>query len=137
MATFTPNYGLHQWVPEDRFTRADFNADFAALDAALGRTERGMEANRSNLYNLLLQRDYEGKYTGWKQALLFDGFQDDSKIESITDNMIRSAAGNFLFLNGKTSESENVSFGNYVGVSKTEIRCSQSAQAELPERGRW
>lgn len=117
MATFTPNYGLHQWVPEDKFTRADFNQDFAALDTALGRTERGMEANRTNLYNLLLQRDYEGKYSGWKRGLIFDGFQDDSKIESITDNMVRSTAGKFLFINGETSESEDVNFGSYAGVT--------------------
>lgn len=70
-----------------------------------------MEANRSNLYNLLLQRDYEGKYTGWKQGLIFDGFQDDSKIESITDNMVRSTAAKFLFLNAKTSETEDINFG--------------------------
>ena len=35
MADYTPNYGLHQWVPEDQFRRVDFNEDFAKLDTAL------------------------------------------------------------------------------------------------------
>ena len=35
MATYTPNYGLHQWVPEDNFLRTDFNEDFKKIDTAL------------------------------------------------------------------------------------------------------
>ena len=37
MATYTSNYQLHQWVPEDDFLRTDFNQDFAKIDAALAR----------------------------------------------------------------------------------------------------
>ena len=37
MATYTPNYGLHQWVPEDDFLRTDFNEDLSKLDTALGK----------------------------------------------------------------------------------------------------
>ena len=36
MATYTDNYQLHQWVPEDDFLRTDFNTDFQKIDAALG-----------------------------------------------------------------------------------------------------
>ena len=36
MATYTANYGLHQWVPEDVFVRTDFNEDLAKIDTALG-----------------------------------------------------------------------------------------------------
>ena len=36
MATYTPNYGLHQWVPEDVFVRTDFNTDLSKIDTALG-----------------------------------------------------------------------------------------------------
>ena len=36
MATYTPNYQLHQWVPEDQFLRTDFNEDFKKIDTALG-----------------------------------------------------------------------------------------------------
>ena len=35
MATYTENYQLHQWVPEDNFLRTDFNQDFAKIDMAL------------------------------------------------------------------------------------------------------
>ena len=35
MATYTSNYQLHQWVPEDDFLRTDFNTDFQKIDAAL------------------------------------------------------------------------------------------------------
>ena len=102
MATYTNNYGLHQWAPTDPFQRLDFNQDFSKIDAALG-TLAGLEgADRANLehlsyhiYNLLLQNDYEGKSTGYKQALLFDGFQDESNIASKSSEIIFSgnAAG--------------------------------------------
>lgn len=36
MATYTPNYGLHQWVPEDVFVRTDFNEDLEKIDTTLG-----------------------------------------------------------------------------------------------------
>ena len=39
MATYTPNYGLHQWVPEDNFLRMDFNEDFQKIDTALAEME--------------------------------------------------------------------------------------------------
>ena len=35
LATYTENFGLHQWIPEDDFLRSDFNADFAKIDQAL------------------------------------------------------------------------------------------------------
>ena len=41
MATYTANYQLHQWVPEDNFLRTDFNTDFQKIDAALAGLEAG------------------------------------------------------------------------------------------------
>lgn len=35
MASYTPNYQLHQWEPEDNFLRTDFNQDFSRIDTAL------------------------------------------------------------------------------------------------------
>ena len=35
MATYTTNYGLHQWEASDDFLRTDFNTDFAKIDAAV------------------------------------------------------------------------------------------------------
>lgn len=76
MASYTPHYHLHQWEPEDKFLRTDFNEDFAALDAALDRAEGRTADHAYHLYNLMLQNEYEGKYTGYRSALLFDGFLD-------------------------------------------------------------
>lgn len=39
MANYTPNYGLHQWEPEDNFLRTDFNTDFAKIDTAIKQVE--------------------------------------------------------------------------------------------------
>lgn len=36
MATYTEQYGLHQWEPQDDFLRSDFNTDFQKIDTALG-----------------------------------------------------------------------------------------------------
>ena len=62
MATFTPNYGLHQWESSDAFLRTEFNQDFSILDTALGQVARTGVDNAYNLYNLMLQSQYEGKY---------------------------------------------------------------------------
>ena len=36
MANYTHNYQLHQWAPEDKFLRTDFNEDLNKIDTALG-----------------------------------------------------------------------------------------------------
>ena len=88
MADFTANYGLHQWEPTDPFLRKDFNQDLSTIDAALGRAERSAEANAYNVYNLMLQNYYESKYTGYKKALLFDGFVDESGIAEKSECLV-------------------------------------------------
>ena len=35
LATYTENYGLHQWEAADDFLRTDFNADHLLIDGAL------------------------------------------------------------------------------------------------------
>ena len=82
MADFTQNYGLHQWEPTDPFLREDFNRDLSTIDAALGQLDRSAETSAYNVYNLMLQNNYDGKYTGYKKALAFDGFLDDTGIAS-------------------------------------------------------
>ena len=97
---YTVNYGLCQWQPEDKFLREEFNQDNEKIDAALKAAEdkaavaaqsaqqtadralSGLEGQSYNVYNLILQNDYEGKYTGYKKALLYDGFLDESGIGS-------------------------------------------------------
>ena len=43
MATYTENYQLHQWVPEDDFLRTDFNTDFQKLDEALAGLQTALD----------------------------------------------------------------------------------------------
>ena len=45
MATYTANYGLHQWEASDNFLRTDFNTDFGIIDGALN----GLEADKIEL----------------------------------------------------------------------------------------
>lgn len=97
MSTRTEYYQLHQWVPEDSFLRTDFNEDNAVLDAAVHQAQT--QADRAvqrlipvsyNVYQLILQNYYEGKYTGYKQALLFDGFLDTEGIASRDEALCHS-----------------------------------------------
>ena len=55
MATYTSNYQLHQWVPEDDFLRTDFNSDFQKIDAALAGLQDGVD---------LKCRAVKGSYNG-------------------------------------------------------------------------
>ena len=120
MANYTPNYRLHQWEPEDKFLRTDFNEDFSTIDAALGKTERSARASAYNVYNLMLQSDYEGKYTGYKKALLFDGFQDESGIASRSD-AIQWGTGR-LILTGTGESDRSMGYGSVGGMDvSTEV----------------
>ena len=113
---YTTNYGLCQWQGEDKFLREEFNQDNAKIDAALKETEEALaaetnrvrtslEATNCNLCNLLLQNDYEGRYTGFKRAMLFDGFLDSDGISTLsgfiagqnTLSLSRTAQGNITF----------------------------------------
>ena len=48
----TTNYNLSQWEPHDRVTRADFNADNAAIDAALKGLDSAIAAASPQLVKL-------------------------------------------------------------------------------------
>ena len=91
MSTQTEYLGLHQWESTDSFLREDFNQDNAKIDQAVGkvqeqagRTAEGLERMSYNVYNLLLQNYYEDKYTGYKKALIFDGFLDRSRVAEVS-----------------------------------------------------
>ena len=113
---YTANYGLCQWQPGDKFLREEFNQDNEKLDAALkaaedrvaeeaGQVRTRLETTNYNICNLLLQNDYEGKYTGFKRAMLFDGFLDGDGISALsgfisgqnTLSLSRTAQGNITF----------------------------------------
>ena len=81
MSTGTEHLGLHQWESTDKFLREDFNEDNRKIDQAVGAAEEkadrvlaGLEGVSYNVCNLLLQNYYESKYTGYKKAMIFDGF---------------------------------------------------------------
>ena len=91
---YTANYGLCQWQPEDQFLREEFNEDNARTDAAIAAAEAkgsqalaGLEPLSQNVYSLILRDYYEKLETGWKKALLFDGFLDNSRIQSLTGGL--------------------------------------------------
>ena len=91
---YTEHYGLCQWQGEDKFLREEFNQDNEKIDAAVaaaaaqaGRALAGLEDQSYNIYNLILQNYYDGKYTGYKKALIYDGFLDESGIAS-RDNTV-------------------------------------------------
>jgi hypothetical protein len=86
----TPNFALNQWLGTDTFARTDFNADNLIIDSALKRLSEEVKAVdplANNLYNLILQQYYDGKYTGFKRALIFDGFMNYSNIASISEGL--------------------------------------------------
>lgn len=96
-SNYTANYGLCQWEPGDKFLREEFNQDNEKIDTALEATAKkadqalgGLEDQGYNIYNLILRDYYEGKYTGYKRALIFDGFLDGSMTASISSGVVRS-----------------------------------------------
>ena len=66
----------------DRAQAAQSAAD--AAQATADRALADLEPVSFNIYNLMLQNYYDGKVTGWKKALIFDGFQDQSGIASLS-----------------------------------------------------
>lgn len=129
MANYTKNYQLHQWTPNDDFLREDFNQDFAKLDTALGRVERSTRANGYNVYNLMLQQDYEGKYTGYKMALLFDGFTDLSQIGQKDEIFIHGKQALRLSREGQETVVDP--------IRDTRITSGNSSVATLTGNGYW
>ena len=130
-SNYTTNYGLCQWQPGDKFLREEFNQDNGKIDGAIkavrddataaaqaaqrtaDRALSGLEDQGYNLYNLLLQSDYESKYTGYKKALLYDGFLDEGRVSS------KSAAIQIKSLAARLSKSGQ---GNIV-TDQTSQKC--------------
>ena len=79
MATYTSNYQLHQWVPEDDILRTDFNTDFQKIDAAI----KGVETAANTA--LALKADK----TELTQAC---GALDEAKCETLTGSYTGNGA---------------------------------------------
>ena len=105
MSTQTEHIGLHQWESTDPFLREDFNEDNRKIDQAVETVEKqtrqtadSLENMSYNVFNLLLQNYYEGKYTGYKKALIFDGFMDQTLISAVDNGLTWNSDGFFWLL---------------------------------------
>lgn len=81
------------------------------LERRADRALAGLVPVSQNVYNLILRDYYEGKYTGWKQAMVFDGFLDGSMIESLTAGFEWSGAGHRLYLDNIGKDTRDTGFG--------------------------
>ena len=101
MATYTANYGLHQWVPEDNFLRSDFNTDFQKIDSAIKATEEelrsGYQGEVTRLDGALAaaQQTLRNEFTGGLQNVnaALDTLQQASsrKLEMVTGSFVGNA----------------------------------------------
>ena len=114
---YTTNYGLCQWQGSDKFLREEFNQDNAKLDAAVAAASSqaskalsGLEDQSYNIYNLILQNDYAGRYTGWKKGMVFDGFLDGSGIAQMSDGILLT--GGTITLSGSGQEDVSLGYGS-------------------------
>lgn len=126
---YTTNYGLCQWVPEDNFIRSEFNEDNMKIDAAIkaAHTEANTAAAAAqaaadraladlillscNVYNLILQNHYNGKYSGYRKALLMDGFIDSGQIDTLTPGLCVDTSNRSLLLDGTGQPNLSVHYG--------------------------
>lgn len=95
----------------------------SSAQAAQDTAERTLEALvpvAYNVYGLTLQHYYEGKSTGWKRALVFDGFLDESGIDTLT-GADWDGPNHSLLLDAVGQEQASPGFGssveNYLGSS--------------------
>ena len=127
---YTANYGLCQWQGSDAFLREEFNGDNAKIDAALGGLRRGLDDTAYNVYNLILQNYYEGKYTGFKRGLMFDGFLDESGIAEKAEALVIRDRALRLYPVGEESwtAAADGSYGTpYYGAFYTQTRTAVGA----------
>ena len=94
MASYTTNYQLHQWVPEDDFLRTDFNEDFAKIDAAIKGVETAANTALAKKSEFILGT-YEGNGTTLPVNLVFK------------PRLVVITAGIFVVVVGTYTEYEN------------------------------
>lgn len=135
----TPNYALNQWLGTDTFARTDFNADNLTLDLALKGLSDGLKAINpmaKNLYNLILQNYYDGKYTGYKKALMFDGFMNLNGMASLSEGIYRQTGAiltfdNIGYNNFKTPGPISLTTKDYLTITWTPEYCTLASAISL------
>ena len=119
MANYTPNYQLHQWEPEDKFLRTDFNQDLSKIDTALGTlsataTELGEELHLRGNCQICFQT-YAGTGTSGNSKPNTLTFPGKPLVLLVRDN---SADGRFIMaLQGALVAHTTVFSGNWVTMS--------------------
>ena len=147
---YTANYGLCQWQPTDKFLREEFNQDNEKIDVALKAAENKAEADAQtaqntadralsglvsadyNIYNLMLQNEYDGRQTAYKKALLFDGFTDQTRVSSLSVGFLLATDGKPTLYKPATGEVELVGGTGSIYDNNTP---QQAASVTAPEGG--
>lgn len=155
-SNYTTNYGLCQWESGDQFIRSEFNQDNQKIDTALKRVadtaaadlqavrvqlqsaaqtaqstaEQALDALvpvAYNVYNLALRQELEGKATGWKQALLFDGFRDKAGIDTMSEALVIGGGG--VVLSKSLSGTQEVANGTSYQYSTSSLSTAEAVTA--------
>ena len=104
LATYTANYGLHQWEATDDFLRTDFNTDFLKIDTAIG--------------GLLVFGSYTGNGTAGQTVNL--GFTPRAVYTCTRDGKAGSAVGSGYCYGGLTFTGQPVMRGAHTAVAIAE-----------------
>ena len=93
MASYTTNYGLHQWESTDDFLRTDFNTDFQKIDAAIGGA-RTLAEGRADV----VTGTYEGSGSTTRTITL--GFQPKAVLLFCAGGMTAYGGGAYIIYGG-------------------------------------
>ena len=122
----TANYGLNQWVKSDQVVMADFNADNAAIDAALGEL---------NTRTAALLQAASGTYTGTGSTsnTIQIGFKPQFVLICRGDTPVHRLfylGNNTAFLLDDGTQASTMCTNNYYKVTATDsglyLRCTYS-----------
>ena len=103
LATYTANYGLHQWEASDNFLRTDFNTDFSLIDGALGElAEDKAEVVFGSYQGTYIGGSSGGAYSqdinlGWKPeaVLVFANADSNAGLEDLPCQLATAASSGF------------------------------------------
>ena len=93
MASYTTNYGLHQWESTDDFLRTDFNTDFQKIDAALA----GIQADTDGKVEMVTGT-YQGD--GSDERTITLGFQPKAVLTMADGTVAGYSSGSFYTYGG-------------------------------------
>ena len=93
MASYTTNYGLHQWESTDDFLRTDFNTDFQKIDTAI-EGARTLAEGRADV----VTGTYEGSGSTTRTITL--GFQPKAVLLFCAGGMTGYSSGAYIIYGG-------------------------------------